>query len=107
MGIYIPCPIHMITKLYCPGCGITRCIISILNFDFYQAFRYNPLIFILLPFLFSYAVYKLYIWILDKEDKITNKLKGWPMYFVIIILISYGILRNISYFSWLAPTEIH
>ena len=106
MGIYIPCPIHLITGLHCPGCGITRCIVSILELDFYKAFRYNPLIFILLPFLCSYVIYKLYIWILDRKDNVTNKLKGYPMYILIIILIGYGILRNISYFSWLAPTEI-
>lgn len=106
-GLYIPCPIHLITGLHCPGCGITRCIVSIIKLEFYQAFRYNPLIFILLPFLISYVLYKIYIWILYKEDRLTNKLSDYPMYILIVILISYGILRNISYFSWLAPTEIH
>ena len=48
--ISIPCPFHFITGLYCPGCGITRMIKSILKLDFYQAFRYNQLLFILLPF---------------------------------------------------------
>lgn len=106
LGIKIPCPFHTITGFYCPGCGITRCIISLLHFDFYRAFRYNPLVFILLPFIGLYILYKLYIWIFEKEDKVTEKLVGYPMYILIIILLIYGILRNTSLFSWLAPTII-
>lgn len=106
-GIKIPCIFHMITGFYCPGCGITRCIIAILNFKFYQAFRYNPLILILLPFLTLYIIYKIYIWLFNKEDKITSKLTGYPIYCLIIVLIVYGILRNTNLFSWLAPTLIN
>ena len=106
-GIKIPCIFHMITGFYCPGCGITRCIIAILNFKFYQAFRYNPLILILLPFLTLYIIYKIYIWLFNKEDKITSKLTGCPIYCLIIVLIVYGILRNTNLFSWLAPTLIN
>ena len=106
LGITVPCPFHAITGFYCPGCGITRCIISLLHFDFYRAFRYNPLVFILLPFISAYILYKLYIWLFEKEDKVTKKLVGYPMYILIIILLIYGILRNTSLFSWLAPTII-
>lgn len=107
LGIKIPCPFYMLTGLYCPGCGVTRCILSILKLDFYAAFRYNPLVFILLPFIFIYVVYKIYIWLFNKKDKLTYKLEGYPIYILLIILIIYGILRNTSLFSWLAPTVIH
>ena len=45
------------TGFYCPGCGVTRLIFSLLQFDFYQAFRYNPLIFIILFISPVYVVY--------------------------------------------------
>ena len=45
-SFYIPCIFHKITHMYCPGCGLTRMIISIFKLDIYQAFRYNPLLFI-------------------------------------------------------------
>ena len=49
-NIYLFCPIKKFLGLYCPGCGVTRMLYSILKGQFYQAFRYNPLIFISLPF---------------------------------------------------------
>ena len=50
--IGIPCVFYEITGLYCPGCGITRLCLSLFEGDIYQAFRYNPIIFINLPILF-------------------------------------------------------
>lgn len=103
----IKCPFHEITKLYCPGCGITRCLISIIKLDFYQAFRYNPLVFILLPFLIPYFIYKIYIFFLNKDDKITKKIPNFVYYILLGIIILFWIARNIDAFSWLAPTKIH
>ena len=53
------CPIKNIFNIYCAGCGTTRMIISLLNLDFYQAFRYNPLMFILGIVFLIYVIYKL------------------------------------------------
>lgn len=97
--IYIPCPFHKITGFYCPGCGITRMFISILQFDFYSAFRYNPLLFILLPF----ALYLFIDYLIRKEKSSYKKIPGMVWYVFIFVFIIYGILRNIPYFSFLAP----
>ena len=59
----IPCPIHTLFKLHCPGCGATRMVLSILKFDFYKAFRYNQFLFIISPFLISYYIVYYYNWI--------------------------------------------
>ena len=40
----LPCLFHIITGLYCPGCGAGRASYSILHGRFYTAFRYNLLI---------------------------------------------------------------
>lgn len=90
----IPCLVRLLTGFYCPGCGVTRMIISIAKLDFYQAFRYNPLVFILLPFLIFMFFSK-------------NKYKYEKIYYVIIVLlIVFGVMRNIPYFKFLAPTNI-
>ena len=99
-GIAIECPIHYLTGFYCPGCGITRMFFSILKLNFYQAFRFNPLVFMLLVL---YIIY----WVLKYLFKINIKIPDKVLYGIIIILIIYGILRNIPMFSYLEPTIIH
>ena len=101
-SIKIPCLFHEMSNLYCPGCGITRMIISICKLDFYQAFRYNPLLFILMPFFVIYGIIYYINWLNDKKTIINKKV--WNILLIIIIL--YMILRNIPYFSFLAPTII-
>ena len=101
-SFYIPCIFHKITHLYCPGCGITRMIMSIFKLNFYQAFRYNPLLFIMMPFLISYETIYYINWIHDKNYTIPKKI--W--YILLIITILFTILRNTNTFNFLAPTII-
>ena len=104
-NIYIFCPIYKFTHLYCPGCGITRMLISILHGNFYQAFRYNPLIFILLPFIIIYWIIDTITYIKYKKN-ITKPLEPYIWYVLIGIFVLYGILRNVPYFDFLQPTLI-
>lgn len=96
-GFTIPCIFHELTGFYCPGCGITRMFFAILKFDFYQAFRYNPLVFILL---ICFIIYKL----INLKYKI--KLPKYTSYVLLVIVILYGILRNIDTLGFLKPTTL-
>jgi hypothetical protein len=42
------CPFKALTGISCPGCGMTRAMLSIIKGDFYGAFGYNPFSFFLL-----------------------------------------------------------
>lgn len=95
----IPCLFHEITNLYCPGCGITRMFLALFKLDFYQAFRYNPLVFILLILSIVYFLVK-------KIGKLNFKFPNYIYYYLLFIVIIYGILRNIPLFSFLAPTTL-
>ncbi|MEK4285959.1 MULTISPECIES: DUF2752 domain-containing protein [Paenibacillus] len=95
--ISIPCPFHEWTGLYCPGCGVTRVILSLLKFDVIQAFRFNPLLFILAP------LYMLY-WITNKKQ--IRPLSQAIMTIMLILTVTFGILRNLPLFEYLAPTVI-
>ncbi len=98
--IGIPCPIHYFTGFYCPGCGLTRMIFALINLDFYQAFRYNPLVFtLLIIFLFIKGIEILF----HKKIKLNN----FTTYTLLIIVICYGIIRNLPMFSYLLPTVIN
>lgn len=101
-NILIPCPIKLITGLYCPGCGVTRMLIAILKGDFYGAFRYNPLLFISLPFFTFYYIESN----LRKDYSIFYNHEKTLWIVLIIIFLVYGILRNISAFNYLIPTPI-
>ncbi len=101
-GFAIFCPFHKFTGFYCPGCGVTRLLFSLIKLDFYQAFRYNPLVFILLIIGIIYLLIKFIL----KKFNIIIKVPNYVWYILIIIVIIYGILRNIPEFDWLAPTNV-
>ena len=95
--LFLKCPFYLLTGLYCPGCGITRMFLSLFQFRFYQAFRYNPFVFLCLV---GYLVYKLIPY------KIPVKYKPLFINSLLIFTILFGILRNIPLFSFLKPTLV-
>ncbi|MBQ9013891.1 MAG: DUF2752 domain-containing protein [Bacilli bacterium] len=101
--IHFKCPFRLLFDIYCAGCGATRMIKSILKLDMYQAFRYNPLMFILSIFILVYAIYFIYNYIKNGTLKLPP-LK--IIIIIIIVLILYMVLRNISYFYYLRPTQV-
>jgi len=105
-NIYIECPILKITKLYCPGCGITRMLKSIITLDFYQAFRYNTLIFCLLPLFLVYIILEIRYIITKKTNFLNNKKYDKYWMTILIITILFGILRNTEMFSFLRPIKL-
>lgn len=94
-NVGIPCIFKLITGYDCPGCGITRCLFSLINLDIKSAFNYNALVTILIvPFIIYYS-YMNYCYVFGKN----NNLKKYVNKISIILLIVcfvYGIIRNIS-----------
>ena len=96
-NIGIPCVFHELTGFYCPGCGITRAALSVLHLDLAQAFRFNSLVFILLPL---YAIYFI------THKKQIRLVSNGIMAVMLIITIAFGILRNFPLFDFLAPMAV-
>lgn len=97
------CPFRKLFHIWCPGCGGTRMVKAIFHLEFYQAFRYNPLLFILLIMGLFYLLYMLIIYY---KEKIVIKPSNKSIVFFIILLVIYMILRNIPTFSYLIPTKV-
>jgi hypothetical protein len=89
-AIGIPCVFHELTGLYCPGCGITRAALSLLRLDVAQAFKYNPLVFVLLP------LYAIYLVTKQKQLRLTS---NGIMAGMLILTLAFGLLRNIPMFN--------
>jgi hypothetical protein len=73
---------------------MTRAALSVLTLDFQQAFRFNPLVFILVPLYLSYVM-------LNKKQM--KRVSNLIMTVMLIMTIAFGLLRNIPAFDWLAP----
>ena len=102
-GWGVPCMIHELTGYNCPGCGLTRMIFALLHFHFKEAFGYNQFMFIFLPFLLFYFGYQIYCYIVDKKDKIFTKIPNIVYIVLVIIILAWGIIRNLSFFPFLRP----
>ncbi|MBN1891746.1 MAG: DUF2752 domain-containing protein [Clostridiales bacterium] len=104
-GSGLPCVWHLLTGWYCPSCGTGRMFMSLLRLDLYQAFRYNPFIFIMLPFLFAMFL-RYEIAYLKAKNIPFSRIEYIFLAVFVTALILFGILRNIPQFSFLAPTTV-
>lgn len=102
-NISVPCVFHKITGFYCPGCGVTRMIFSLFRLDFYQAFRYNSLLFISLPFILFYFFDFIIKFLLYKDNYLYRKISDRTWYLLLMITLIFGVLRNIPMFAFLQP----
>lgn len=89
----IPCLFHEITGFLCPGCGITRMIISITRLDFYSAFLYNKAVFLTIPIIFCLIFSMERRYILTGSRKLTRLEKNlaWAE---IALLVIFVVVRN-------------
>ena len=97
------CTVHEVTGLNCPGCGATRMAIELIHMNIYQAFRYNPFIFVTAPIIFVVYAWQSAVYV--KYNKFLKYLDKFLITYA-ILLLSFGIIRNIKIFSWLAPTVV-
>lgn len=72
---------------------------ALLHLNIYQALRYNVLIIIYIPLILYCIFYK---FILKRDCQISDLI----LYIILILVCLFGILRNIPYFSYLAPTVV-
>ncbi len=102
VGFGIPCIFHTITGLHCPGCGISRMFIALASFDFTVAFQSNALILCCLPVTLFFVARHYFLYIKNGNAK-SDKLETVLLVIALILLIAFGILRNLPAFAFLAP----
>ena len=100
---YYECPIKAFTGYDCAGCGGTRMIMSLLHFDIYQAFRWNPFMFVTIPVVSAVSIYQAYLYV--RKTQILKWFSGFLMVYAVSV-ISFSIIRNIPILSILLPTKL-
>lgn len=92
-GCGIPCPLHFITGLQCPGCGTTRMCMALLHLDFKAAFAANPAVLCLLPLMAMNAAQMIWLFIHRAKTKSApTEIINW---FAVGVLVIFGVIRNL------------
>ncbi len=101
-GVGSICPFRRLLNIYCITCGATRMVGSLLHLQIYQAFRYNPFIFVTSPFILFMTLVASEVIVIKKEHH--------KKYYICLVVFSAGaiafmVFRN-TIFPWLAPAEV-
>ncbi|MCU1366840.1 MAG: hypothetical protein JWN39_2479 [Ilumatobacteraceae bacterium] len=103
-GTHLPgCPLYELTGIYCPGCGLTRATHSLLRGNLRAALGYN----LLLPFFLAAIALAWFGWLRAALGRAparwTAKLSARTGAIAIVVLVVFGVLRNLAPFHALAP----
>ena len=94
-GFMVKCPFKAVTGLDCPGCGSQRAVHELLHGNFRNAFSYNPLFIIALPYAFVGILFEWFS-LKYKFPKTRKILFGKnAIYIIATIIIAFFILRNL------------
>lgn len=96
-AFYPRCVFHWLTGLACPGCGSLRAVHNLLHGEFAAAFRFNPLVLVLVP---TMAV----MWIARREEPFARLRPVW-IWIVLGVIVVFSVLRNLPMapFSYFKP----
>lgn len=106
-SFYPRCWLKSLTGLNCPGCGATRCLHVLCNGELAQAFAYNPLLTLALPFLLWGAFLESYAaW--TGRTLFRYRLSRRIIFAIFWLLLVYWVARNIDIYplTLLAPHEL-
>ena len=94
-GLSIPCPIHALTGLLCPGCGVTRMCMALLRLDFAAAWDANPVLLLLLPVLAAVLARQAARYVKSGRSSLSRGESAlvWGM---VAVLLLWGVARNLA-----------
>lgn len=82
------------THMYCPGCGGTRALFSLLHLRIKNSLCYNPAV-ILGALLLLYYEITVFMTLLSKEEKKYYSESPFPIYVYVSLVLIYTIVRNV------------
>nr|WP_314445682.1 DUF2752 domain-containing protein [uncultured Lachnoanaerobaculum sp.] len=100
--IRIPCAFKTLTHLDCPSCGVSRMCVALSHGDIKSAFYYNQILIFLTPVIVLYYIFYQIRYIKTGQRKI-SPIENNIMIVLIVILIIYGIIRNLPFYPYRLP----
>lgn len=94
IGFGVPCPIHALTGLRCPGCGVSRMCLALLRLDLAEAFRQNRCVLLLLP-AFGYIAAFWCAGYVRSGDRLLRGSAKVTAIACVVLLAAFGIVRNL------------
>ena len=88
---YYDCFMNDVLHLYCPLCGGTRAVLSLLRLDLAAALRYNLGVFLLLPLALLLELRALRLLYTKGQGAF---FPPWVRRFAVVYFVTYGVLRN-------------
>lgn len=89
-----PCFLHEIFHLYCPGCGGTRAVSSLLRFRVVDSLLCNPMVIYFAALIVYFYIGVLYTAIRNNGRRY-YKIYDWMLWTMIVLLIGLFVIRNL------------
>ncbi len=96
-GVPIPCVFHEITGLKCPGCGVTRMCMALLQGKVSAAFAANPAVFLFLPLIVVEGGICAWRYVKTGEVRLT-RFENAAIWVLIVVLVLFAVARNLEGF---------
>ena len=98
-GILAPCKFYAITGFLCPGCGGTRCVDSLLHFNFVDAFIFNPMAALIFTAIMVLAVYSIINGLRRPYKPMKYTFRVWHVILFACGYLFFFIIRNVIWFD--------
>jgi hypothetical protein len=100
-GHYPTCPFLAVTGLACPGCGSLRAVHALAHGDLGAALGLNLLaVLAVVPLVVMWARWLRRTRTATPRSSVAPAAVLWGL---LVVVIAFGVLRNLPAFSWLAP----
>jgi len=98
---YPVCLFHALTKLNCPGCGMTRALYALLHGNLRLALKDNALFVLTLAALAAWIVH--FILKKSKNKPAAFNLRPKFLWLGLALALVFAVVRNLPGFEWLSP----